>query len=62
MTNPLNWLAALAIALLLGLSYHLDGPSDMAAEQAQADWLAEAQRIAADELREAKALRIVAQR
>lgn len=62
MNITINWLAAIAIALLMGVSYHLDGPSDTAAEQAQAEWLEEAKRLAAEELREAKALRVVAQR
>ena len=37
MTAPLNWLAALALALVLGASYLLDGPSDTQAAQDVAD-------------------------
>ena len=37
MSAPLNWLAALALALVLGASYLLDGPSDTQAAQDVAD-------------------------
>lgn len=38
----LSWLAAAAITLLLGLSWRLDGPDDIATAQAVADALGEA--------------------
>lgn len=38
-----NWLPATIIALLMATSYHLDGPADYQAEQAQAVSLQDAQ-------------------
>ena len=57
-THPLltNWLPATVIALLLASSFHLDGPADYEAEQAQAVSLMDAQRTEAAAQRHAQAV------
>lgn len=57
--TSLPWLAALALALLLGLSWQLDGPDDIAAAQAVADDLATAPtQVRAEVLAEARTTRV----
>lgn len=56
-THPLltNWLPATVICLLLASSFHLDGPADYEAEQAEAVSLMDAQRTEAAAQRRAQA-------
>lgn len=56
--TALNWLTAAALALLLGLSWQLDGPDDIAAAQAVAEDLAAAREQArAEVMAQARAAR-----
>ncbi|MEN9887226.1 MAG: hypothetical protein RL758_1804 [Pseudomonadota bacterium] len=54
MNAIVNWIAAAVLGLALAMGFHLDGPDDTAAAQAQADWMADAQRMAVEAKREAE--------
>ena len=47
LTNPLNWLAAALLCIILGSSWQLDGPSDIEVMQAVA---ANVQAVQTDKL------------